>query len=1044
VREVELLARAEPIAMLRDALANAESGRGGLVLVVGDQGIGKTSLVGSIAAEAEKRGADVVHGRAWELAESPPYFPLWECFRSLEIERATETDPFRLWELVLSALAEKATRRTVVWVIDDLHAADLLTLDLLTFLARPARAINVLILATARDKDSRISTRGAQRLSRMARDGMEVRLGPLPRTAVSQLVERVSGRQLAGLGDLLFARTEGNPLFVVECARVIRDTAPGTDALRSLPPTIRLLVLERVAPLPEDTRAVLEGGAVLGREFSSGRVARLLGRLPAQAIEALRPALDAGIVAERKPGHFIFTHILVRDAVEQSISASRAIALHERAEAILASEGDGVDVLVERARHALASMKDEAAGLALRAAGILENEGAFDRALAMHERLDEARAKGHLKSQSDDEKLHRATLLQATGRYAEAEAICDAIASTARATANGRLLARTALVRGAELRPGVVTAELVALLRASLAMPPEDPRLVCQVKARLAAALQPAIDLSGPVKLAREAIAEARELSDSKLLLDVLNWAGAALVDVVPHQERIRLNEELFEGAMREGIQELALRAQLRLGFDRIELGEFSEWPRIHGQVRDLSIELGHPRYRWRALLFMSMRSLARGDVVSSERAIVEVKELSGLYDDPALALSLGTHLGQAARLLHKDDDIRRFAAHLDDYGLSPTVVGQQEITVFLRMAYLSQLEEHDALERLWATASRLEPAVESFEPEPTFFSALFAQAASVVGDDATCRRIRARFAGRETRHLVSGHVPFTYEGPVARICGLLDARLLDMHSAERLLRSALEDVRGAGLAPWVAQIEYDLGRLLADAGRLREAEPLLESSERAAIEIGMPGLAMRASARRQRSSFTSKAAPTTLASTSVNQTSVLTMQREADGWRVRRGGLEFRLKDSRGMQLLARLVERAGEEIHVLALGSDEPGKSLAESSAGPIIDARARALYTQRLTNLTDELDEAEANGDRGRQEKLQHERAALESELLAALGTGGRSRGGGSASERARVNVQRRLKDAIARIADIDPATGAYLERAVRTGTYCRYGL
>ncbi|HEV8551119.1 MAG TPA: AAA family ATPase, partial [Polyangiaceae bacterium] len=690
----DLIARAEPLEKLRGALAQASSGRGGLALILGEAGIGKTSLVGALAREADASGVEVVSGRAWELAESPPYFPLWECFRLLGIDRSEQSDPFRLWERVLAALAERAARRAMVWVLDDLHAADLLTLDLLTFLARPVRATKLLILATAREKDPRISPRGAQRLARMARDGIEISLGPLSKSAIAELVERVSGRPHAGLTDVLFTRTEGNPLFAVECARMIRAAPPGKlDTLRSLPPTVRQLVVERIAPLSAETRAVIDAAAVLGREFASGRVAKLLGHLPAQVIEALRPALDAGVVAERRPGHFAFTHILVRDAVEEAISAAAAIELHRRAEAMLALEGEGVEVVVERARHALAALKEGAITLAFDAARLLENEGAFDRALAMHERIDEARLKGHLTPMGPEEQLERARLLHAAGRSAEAEALCDEIAAGARRSGSATLLARAALTRGSELRPAMVNTELVTLLRAALAMPSGDRKLTCRVEARLAAALQPARDPQGPMELARRAIRSARELHDGKLLVDVLNWAGSALVDAAPLEERMELNQELFDGALREGEPLLALRAQIRLGLDRIELGEIDQWLAGAERVRELSAELGHPRHRWRALLFASMCSLARGDIVGAERAIVEVKELSGLYEDPALALALNAHLGQTARLLHRDDEIRSTAAALEQ-GLGESVVGDREIGLLLRLGCFAQLED--------------------------------------------------------------------------------------------------------------------------------------------------------------------------------------------------------------------------------------------------------------------------------------------------------------------------------------------------------------
>jgi hypothetical protein len=159
----------------------------------------------------------------------------------------------------------------------------------------------------------------------------------------------------------------------------------------------------------------------------------------------------------------------------------------------------------------------------------------------------------------------------------------------------------------------------------------------------------------------------------------------------------------------------------------------------------------------------------------------------------------------------------------------------------------------------------------------------------------------------------------------------------------------------------------------------------------------------------------------------------------EGEVWRVEQGERNIRVRDSRGMRLLARLLERPDEEIHVLALASDDGG-SVAETTAGEIIDERARQAYRQRLAELSEDLEEAERNADRGRIEKARREREALEAELARAVGLGGRSRQAGSATERARVNVQRRIKDAIARVAESDAAIGRTLERSVRTGTFC----
>jgi hypothetical protein len=136
---------------------------------------------------------------------------------------------------------------------------------------------------------------------------------------------------------------------------------------------------------------------------------------------------------------------------------------------------------------------------------------------------------------------------------------------------------------------------------------------------------------------------------------------------------------------------------------------------------------------------------------------------------------------------------------------------------------------------------------------------------------------------------------------------------------------------------------------------------------------------------------------------------------------------------------LLARLVERPGEELHVLALASDAGG-ALVEGDAGDLLDAQARREYRARLEELEAELAEAEAAHDLGHQARLGREREALERELSRAVGLGGRARPAASATERARVNVQRRLKDAVARVSEADRELGGWLGEALHTGTYC----
>jgi hypothetical protein len=134
-------------------------------------------------------------------------------------------------------------------------------------------------------------------------------------------------------------------------------------------------------------------------------------------------------------------------------------------------------------------------------------------------------------------------------------------------------------------------------------------------------------------------------------------------------------------------------------------------------------------------------------------------------------------------------------------------------------------------------------------------------------------------------------------------------------------------------------------------------------------------------------------------------------------------------------------LVAHPGAEIHVLELAN--PGQTQAPNSdAGPQLDAQARQAYRERLTALQDQLETTEELGDVHGADKVRGEIEFLGKELSRAVGLGGRQRKAGSAAERARVNVQRRISDAIKRVKGVQPEIGKYLDLTIKTGAYCSY--
>jgi tetratricopeptide (TPR) repeat protein len=171
---------------------------------------------------------------------------------------------------------------------------------------------------------------------------------------------------------------------------------------------------------------------------------------------------------------------------------------------------------------------------------------------------------------------------------------------------------------------------------------------------------------------------------------------------------------------------------------------------------------------------------------------------------------------------------------------------------------------------------------------------------------------------------------------------------------------------------------------------------------------------------------------------------------REGDYWSLAFEGRLVRVRDAKGLRYLLRLLAEPGREFHVLDLVALEraPGSDaslaplLAESDAGEMLDARAKAAYRRRLAEIEEDLADAHAVGDIGRAEQAETERDILVRELSRAVGLGGRNRRAGSTSERARSAVTRAIRQALGRIRRHHPTLSDHLERTVRTGTYCVY--
>src|SRR5215831_6936301 len=251
---VAIVGRARELELLGRVVAAAEGGAGGVALVEGEPGIGKTCVLEALAARAA--AAAVLRGRAWEEGGAPPAWPWREVIRMLGATVAWDRTPdrFAVFEKVTTVLREEAAVRPLLVLLDDLHAADDDTLALTRYVAASIREAPVAVVMAGRP---------SARLAPLARDCVHVRLGPLSAAEILTLADQTAPDPLSEQTRQGIARiAEGNPL-------VAHELALAGDSRTGLPVQLRDAVLGRVAGLAVPVREELDAAAVLGRQFDT-------------------------------------------------------------------------------------------------------------------------------------------------------------------------------------------------------------------------------------------------------------------------------------------------------------------------------------------------------------------------------------------------------------------------------------------------------------------------------------------------------------------------------------------------------------------------------------------------------------------------------------------------------------------------------------------------------------------------------------------------------------------------------------------------------
>ncbi|HSJ28423.1 MAG TPA: AAA family ATPase [Acidimicrobiia bacterium] len=1088
-----LLGREGELHTVLASLRSARSGRGGLVLIGGEPGIGKTRLADEAAARAKDQGVTVLWGKCWEAGGAPAYWPWVQAMRSYirsidvarlreevgsgagdiayllpEIEEAFDglqarppLDPelarFHLFDSTAGFLRRAANDRALLILIEDLQAADTASLLLLRFLAGQVSDMSVLLVATYRDVELTREHPLTTSITDLAREPntRHILLRGLMQQDVAQLIERTAGVVPASnLVSTLHRQTNGNPLFVTEAIRLLAAEGGFAGSQESstrrfpIPEAVREVILRRLGHLSQGAHGLLTLASVLGHDISFDTL-RSMGD-GTDVGEGIDEAVGAELLVEVGGGfgRFRFSHDLVREALYEAIPPAKRARLH-------AAAGEALERL--HAMHPEPHLAEiahhffEGAGMVGDAARAAD----YSRRAAEHAAVQFA--------YEDAARLYRMAL-HATELQDEADpaALCDLLIGLgdAQMRAGDAPGGRESFLRAAEIsrRFGLPQQaaqaalgyggrfvwaraasdrHLIPLLKDALtAVGDGDSEVRALLLARLAGALRDDLDPAPRDAHSREAVELARRLGDPATLAYALDGRFAAIWAPDTDRERQEIADEIITLAEEIGDEERAFQGHHYRLAVLLEYGDIGTVAAELPVNLRLAEELRQPAQLWYAASLAAILALLEGRFDEAEQlstaALEHGRRAEGIHSLGVWLLQsyyLRAELGRAGEL---EPLIRE---SLDEYAWWPWM------RCTLLHLYTEIGRPSEARSLFEAVAAR-DFADLPWDNDWLMGICLVAEVAVRLGDIDRAETLYALIEPYAQRNGF-GHPQFC-TGSMMRSLGLLAAALGRIDDAERHFEEAIEINDRMGARPWAAHTRYDLARLLTgrdapgDRERARELEAVAEAT---AAELGMVALA----ARLERGGGEDVGSP------ELERAGRAVFRREGEYWSIVFDGRSVRVRDSKGMGYLATLLAGAGREHHALDLIGPGPGptnrgvtelESGGWDDAGAILDPQAKKAYRTRVEDLRAEVAEAEEWNDSGRAERARAELDALTRALAEAVGLGGRDRRAASPAERARLNVTRALRSAMGRIRDSHPELGRHLDATIRTGIYCAY--
>ncbi|MDP4510753.1 ATP-binding protein [Nonomuraea turcica] len=1077
----ELIGRDHPAALLRAEITRLIGSHGGLVLVTGEAGIGKTTLVTSAAREARRQGALVVGGACWDSGSAPGYWPWTQVIRALRRGAEPEEwaaaqaaagaslaallgeapmpdgdqarqgqspfltvtpggdevpDTFRLYDAVTSALVALAQRRPVVIVIDDLHVADPASLRLLEFAAQQTWFERLLLIGTYRDAEVEpVDHPLRDLLSPLVAKATTITLTGLDEAGVAALMARTAGQEPPpDLVAEVHLRTGGNPFFVEQTARLWRSGGSAT----AVAPGIRDALLRRLSLLPRPVAELLPAAAVLGREFHRQVLAATVAAPVAHVDRLLELAVVARLVVTKGGGAFAFAHDLVRETLYDSLADPRdlhaaVVTALDRAPGLADSSGLAGRILPsDLARHAYLAGDHIDPG---RATGLLLAAARDARGrMAGEEQL------GHLRrayevSAAADPRTHAIVALELgkelhhTGAGDEAQRLFEQAAAIADDLDDAELPARVALT----LRSHYGRDKALDRLRQAHARlvggPAPDDRLALDLVVRLA-------------QLARQGGDDDALAFSLWAHHDIIWGPGTAA-------ERVALTGELVTLARRTSDPELEHFARALRWVAMIEQGD----PRYLDHFHDYAAKgrrTEQPHFVMTAAIDESIIAALAGRFAEAETLLSDVR--------------LDTHHGHMVYMLrHHRWAMSWLQGRLEEQeemlnelrgsshpcpGLLEALTALQSGDVELALRHLADSEPRDRMSQ----PLRLR---------------LQAELAAATQDSELCATARAALSPHRGQWAVA-LLGWDISGPYDLWLGMVDAAEGRWDAAVDNLTAAYRSADRMQARPWSVLARAHLAETLltrASPGDVEAAKPLLDGVRRDAAELGMPHVLESVRPPRQTQPPTlpwdgphvagQDNAPGLLGNAwtplpvrprnPAQHAPSAEFRRDGAVWSLVFAGRAAHMPDAKGLRDLHTLLSRPGEDVPAVHLLDPEGGELVVAArrmGGDDVLDEEAKTRYRRRLTQLDEEIDRAVERGDDGRAAEFDRERAALLEELRAAAGLGGRTRRLGDEAERARKTVTARIRDVLRKLDHTHPELAAHLRASISTGSTCRY--